>query len=134
MAARQGGCREEGSGVANLEDNFEERTDEHQHALQGSNLVRKALLPTRRTHTIIKLPPVSLPSCMQQHDECAPRGRSSCCRIAASVAAMQHPFLSTLEAPLVPHGRRCELEEADEGARPAVRNLPDVYKERSRRL
>ena len=106
MAAPQGGCRQDDGGVPNLENHFEERTDEHQHALQGSNLVRKALLSTRHAHTIIKLPPVSLPSCMQQHDECAPRGRSSCCRIAASVAAMQHPFLSTLEAPLVPHGRR----------------------------
>ena len=66
MAARQGGCREEDGGVANLEDRLEECSEEYKRT-NGSNLTRTALLSTTHTHTIIKLPTVSLPSCMQQH-------------------------------------------------------------------
>ena len=66
MAARQGGCREEDGGVANLEDHLEECSEEYKRT-NGSNLTSTALLSTTHTHTIIKLPTVSLPSCMQQH-------------------------------------------------------------------
>ena len=52
--------------VANLEDRLEECSEEYKRT-NGSNLTSTALLSTTHTHAIIKLPTVSLPSCMQQH-------------------------------------------------------------------
>ena len=126
MAARQGGCREEDGGVANLEDRLEECSEEYKRT-NGSNLARTALLSTTHAHTqLSNCRRCRCQAACSNIGECEPRSSYACCRVALSMAVMQQPFLSTLESPLVPHGRSVRLTEADEGAGSRFRGLPEV--------